>query len=92
MLNSLFNIDASLKACNFIKSRLRLRCFPCEYCEIFKNTCFYRTPSVAALMETSNFRNRILTGQNPGMVTCIPKQLLFCFANTALGFSISTFT
>ena len=35
-----------LQACNFIKKRLYHKCFPvpqvfsCEYCEVFKNTCF----------------------------------------------------
>ena len=32
------------KACDFINKRLRHRCFSCDYCKIFKNTCF--TPPV----------------------------------------------
>ena len=29
-----------LQACNFIKNTLQQRCFPSEYCEIFKNSYF----------------------------------------------------
>ena len=37
------------KACNFIKKRDALaQLFSCEFCEIFKNIVFYRTPPVAA--------------------------------------------
>ena len=43
VLESLFNKVAGLKVCNFIKKS--------EYCEIFKNNFFYRTPSVAASAE-----------------------------------------
>ena len=32
----------------FTKKRLQHRCFSCEYCEIFKNSCFYRTSPLAA--------------------------------------------
>ena len=31
-----------------LKKRLPTQMFPCEYCEIFKNSFFYRTPRVAA--------------------------------------------
>ena len=39
--------------CNFIKKETLGHVFPCEFCEISKNTCFYRTPPVAAY-EVSN--------------------------------------
>ena len=34
--------------CNFIKKQILAQVFSCEFCEIFKNTIFYRTPPVAA--------------------------------------------
>ena len=32
--------------------KIPTQAFACEYCEIFKNSFFYRTPSVAAAVET----------------------------------------
>ena len=34
-------------ACKFIKKETLAQVFPCEFCEISKNTFFYRTPPVA---------------------------------------------
>ena len=34
--------------CNFIKKEALAQVFSCEFCEISKNTFFYRTPQVAA--------------------------------------------
>ena len=45
---SLFNKVAGVKAYNFIKKRLRHRCFPVNTAKIFKNSFFYRTPLIAA--------------------------------------------
>ena len=36
------------EAYNFIKKETLTQVFSCEFFEIFKNTFFYRTPSVAA--------------------------------------------
>ena len=36
------------KACSFIKKETLAQVFSCEFCEISKNTFFYRTPLVAA--------------------------------------------
>ena len=36
-----------LKAYNFIKKRSQHTCFPVKFCEIFKNTFFYRRHTVA---------------------------------------------
>ena len=36
------------KACNFVKKGTLAHVFSCEFCEIFKNTFFHRTPLVAA--------------------------------------------
>ena len=36
------------KACNFIKKESLAQVFSCEFCEIFENPFFYRTPHVAA--------------------------------------------
>ena len=40
--------------CNFIKKETMAQVFSCEFCKIFKNTFFYRTPPVAASNETSS--------------------------------------
>ena len=54
VLESLFNKVAGLAACNFIsisfQKRLQHWYFSCEYCKIFKNNFYYRTPLVAAFV------------------------------------------
>ena len=49
----LFNKVAGPQACNFTKKETLEQVFSCEFCEIFKNTFFYRTPSVAASVSIS---------------------------------------
>ena len=46
------------KACNFIRKETLTQVFSCQFCEIFKNTFFRRTPLVAASENSyqSNFR------------------------------------
>ena len=46
MLESLFNKDAGLQACNFIKKETPTQMFSCESCEIFKNTFLKNTANV----------------------------------------------
>ena len=41
------NCLVCLRPCNFIKIETVAQVFSCEFCEIFKNTFFYRTPPVA---------------------------------------------
>ena len=36
------------EACNFIKKKALAQVFSCEFCEIYKNAFYYRTPLVAA--------------------------------------------
>ena len=48
MLEFLFNKVAGLPAGNFIKKETPAQVFSCRYCEIFKNSFFFRTPPVAA--------------------------------------------
>ena len=50
MPEPLFNKDAGLRpeACKFIKKETLAQVFSCEFCEILKNTFFYRTPPMAA--------------------------------------------
>ena len=43
-----FLIKLQSEAGNFIKKETLAEVFSCEFCEILKNTFFYRTPSVAA--------------------------------------------
>ena len=47
VLESLFDKVADLKACECIKIDSNTGFF-CEYCKIFKNSFFYRTPLVTA--------------------------------------------
>ena len=42
----LFNKVAGMKVCIFIKKETPAQLFSCEYCEIFKNNFFYKTPPV----------------------------------------------
>ena len=43
------------EACNFIKKETLAQLFSCEFCEIYKNTFYYRTPLVAASGVLINF-------------------------------------
>ena len=45
--NIFFNKAAGLRSTTFLKKTPK-QVFYCEYCEIFKNSCFYRTSPVAA--------------------------------------------
>ena len=44
-----------LEACNFIKKETLAQVFCCEFCEIYKNTFYYRKPLVAASGVVLNF-------------------------------------
>ena len=44
-----FLIKLQALACNFIEKESLAQVFSCEFCEISKNTFFYRTPPVAVL-------------------------------------------
>ena len=57
MLESLFNKVAGLKRSATLLKRDSTQVFPCEICEFFKNTFFYRLPPVAAseIKEIFNF-------------------------------------
>ena len=43
-----FLIKLRTQACNFIKKDTLAQVFSCEFCEIFKDSYFYRSPPVAA--------------------------------------------
>ena len=43
------------EACNFIKKETLAQVFSWEFCEIYKNTFYYRTPLVAAFVVLINF-------------------------------------
>ena len=43
------------EACNSIKKQTLEQVFSCEFCEIYKNTFYYRTPLVAASGILINF-------------------------------------
>ena len=56
-------------ACNFIKKESLAQVFSCEFCEISKNTFFYRTRLVAAFGDfiisfVRLFEHLIFSGQN----------------------------
>ena len=42
LYQGLFLISCRPKACNFIKKEALAQVFSCEFCEIFKNTFFYK--------------------------------------------------
>ena len=48
MPESLFLTSCKPQACNFLKKETLAQVFPCEFCEISKNTLFKQTPLVAA--------------------------------------------
>ena len=48
-------IRGLIEACNFIKKEALTQVFSCEFCEIYKNTFYYRTPLVAASVVLINF-------------------------------------
>ena len=60
VLESLFYYSCSRsllpQTCNFIKKGTLAQVFPGEFCEIFQNTFFYRTPPVTA-SDISLFHN-----------------------------------
>ena len=41
-------IKMQTEACSVIKKETLVQLFSCEFCEIFKNTFFHKTPPVAA--------------------------------------------
>ena len=47
LCQSLFFIKLQPEACNFINKETLAHVCSCEFCKIFKNTYFYRTPLVA---------------------------------------------
>ena len=49
-----FLIKLQPETCNFIKKEILAQVFSCEFCEIFNNTFFYRTPPVAATRRNNN--------------------------------------
>ena len=44
MARYLYSVRMWEMTCKFVKKRLLYRCFSCEYCKIFNNNFFYRTP------------------------------------------------
>ena len=53
-LNISQNSQENTFTCNFIKKETLAQMFSCEFCEIFKNTYFCRTPLVAASRNSRN--------------------------------------
>ena len=51
-----FLIKLEALACNFIKKEALAQVFPCEFCEISKNTFFNKTALVAASVYTWAFQ------------------------------------
>ena len=48
------------KACNFIEKESLAQVFSCEFCEISKNTYFYRTPQVTASVDKTGHKEALL--------------------------------
>ena len=49
MLESLFNEVLGLKDCNFIKKRLKYKCFPVNIAKFIKNSFFYTLQVIASV-------------------------------------------
>ena len=77
-----------LEACNFVKKETLAQVFSCEFCEIYKNTFYYRTPLVAASGVIINFAIlEPFSNKVAGIFSRIPmvapsdfslQQILFC--------------
>ena len=72
MLEFLFNKIASLQGCNFIKKKLRQRCFKVKFCEIFRNTYFEEYLQSAASGDVVQIRLRQRCTRNL-LVQCWPR-------------------
>ena len=69
--NNCARVSFSIKlACNFIKKETLAQVFSCEFCKIFKNTFFRRTPPVAASEISSGVDVFSNTDQNSQQNTC----------------------
>ena len=55
-------------ACNFIKKETLAQVFSCEFCEIYKNTFFHRTPLVAASGSQNNVQRIICAEERKNSV------------------------
>ena len=68
----------SYSLCNFIKKETLAQVFSCEFCEIFKNNFFKRTPPVAASVGVSSLKE---VGQNlrPLLSTIMEKNICWLF-------------
>ena len=53
LCQSLFFNKVAGQACNFVKKETLVQVFSCEFCEIFRNTFFYRTPLAVASGNTN---------------------------------------
>ena len=62
-----FYMRATLKACNFIKKETLVQVSSGEFCEISKNTFFYRTPPVAASVDSN-----LVFDCRPGFAAVLP--------------------
>ena len=56
-----FLIKFQAGACNFIKKQTLTQVISCEFCQIFKNTFFYRIPPVAASSNISGYNQLVLS-------------------------------
>ena len=62
LTDSLFKLSYRPQPCNFIKKETLAQVFCCEFCKLFKNNFFYRTPLVAASvlkLKIEVFRNNL---------------------------------
>ena len=50
---NLKNLKSQAEACNFIKKEALAKVFSCKFCEISKNTFFYRTSPAAASVDVT---------------------------------------
>ena len=67
------SVKKAPQACNFIKKETLAQVFSCEFCEISKNTFFYRTPLVAASDIASYAHDNTLHACDSNLYTVLSK-------------------
>ena len=83
-----FLIKLQAEACNFINQEGLAKVFSCEFCEIFKNTLFYRTPPViTSVCPFMRNENRVLP-----IVPIFQKQLFPDFLQNPCSYNFRKFT
>ena len=66
----MFCRKGGLRPATLLRKRLWHRWFSCEFCEISRNTFFYRTPLVAASVDNNRFFEMTITSKDNSKHQC----------------------